>query len=430
MKNRADCRETDDGSYVITGGRPLYGEVEIMSAKNSLLPLIACSVMTEGEVFLSRCEPTSDAENMLGILRSLGGICRFENGGIYIDGRPISGCEVGCGPAGKLRSSVFILGPLIARLRRAEICYPGGCDIGPRPIDLHISGLRALGADVREDGGRVLCDGRNLRGGRVELPFPSVGATENLMMAAARAPGHTVILGAAAEPEIADLQNFINACGGKVRGAGSRRIEVDGVSSLHGASFDPSGDRIAAGTYLIAGAMCGGEVTVRGVDSSHLCRLTEKLRAAGARVTERTDGVTVSGDGELHSPGKVETGPYPGFPTDLQSPVTALCACAKGTSYIIENLFENRFRAAQQLIKMGADITVCGRAATVRGRRLYGADVIAEDLRGGAALVLSALKAEGRSVVSGLSHIRRGYYDFAGRLASLGADITVCNKIT
>lgn len=421
MKNPVGRDGTD--KYVIRGGNKLFGMTEIMSAKNSLLPLIACSVMTKGEVFLSRCEETSDARNMLAIVNSLGGKCRFENGGIYIDARGVRKYKVGPELTGRLRSSVFILGPLIALLARAEICYPGGCDIGPRPIDLHTGGLRSLGVEIDEDGEHIICDGKDLRGGTVVLPFPSVGATENVMMAAACAKGHTVIRGAAAEPEIVDLQNFINVCGGSVRGAGSSRIDIDGTDSLHGAVFRPSGDRIAAGTFMIGCAMCGGEVTVRGADPSYLAEVTGMLRRSGATVTERTDGATVSSDGMLRAPGRIETRPYPGFPTDLQSPATSLAAVAGGTSYIIENMFENRFRHIPQLRLMGADITVCGRAATVRGRPLHGAEVKAEDLRGGAALVLAALRAEGTSVVSGLEHIDRGYFDFSGKLAALGADI-------
>ncbi len=408
--------------YIINGGRALFGETEIMSAKNSILPLIACSAMIDGEVYLSRCERTSDSENMLNIMRSLGGRCRFADGGIYIDCRGLSRCRLGAELTGRLRSSVFILGPLLARTGRAEICYPGGCDIGPRPIDLHIYGLRMLGAEITESDDSVTCRG-NLRGARIELPLPSVGATENIIMAAARAEGRTVLCGAAAEPEITDLQNFINACGGRVHGAGTRRIEIEGVRRLHGTSFTPSGDRIAAGTFMTACAICGGEVTVTGVNPAHLASVTDALRRAGAEVEERTGGATVRAVGRPRAPGRIETKPYPGFPTDLQSPFTALAACAKGTSYIIENLFENRFRHIPQLIKMGADITVCGRAATVRGKKLHGAETEAEDLRGGAALVLAALGAEGSSAVSGLRHIDRGYYDFCGRLSALGADI-------
>lgn len=418
MKN-----EPQSGAYVIDGGFKLYGETEIMSAKNAVLPIIACCAAVRGEVRLGRCEQTSDAMAMLDILRSLGGKCRFEGTDIYIDCRELDKHTVNRSLTSRLRSSVFILGPLVAALRKAEISYPGGCDIGVRPIDIHTSGLAALGVKLTEDGDKIVCDGRGLHGGETVLPFPSVGATENLMMAAMLCRGRTIIRNAAQEPEIADLQNFINACGGRVRGAGGKVITVDGTDSLHGTDYVPIGDRIAAGTFLIGGAMCGGEVTVKGADPSHLGSLTELLLAAGAEVTEYTGALTVSGNGKLKTVKKAETRPYPGFPTDLQAPVTAMMAAGEGKGYIIENLFENRFRHVPELRKMGADITVCGRAATVRGRRLHGAVVTAEDLRGGAALVLAALKAEGRSVVKDIYHIDRGYYDFDEKLRELGAHI-------
>lgn len=422
MRNRIPSGETNE-KYIISGGRKLNGEVRIMSAKNSLLPLIACSVMVNDEVFLSDCERTSDAENMLDIVRGLGGKCHFDNGGICLDCRHINGHKTNAELTGKLRSSVFILGPLLSRMHRADICYPGGCDIGLRPIDLHLTGLSSLGVKFTSEGERIAGECTELKGREVTLPLPSVGATENIIMAATMAEGRTVIRGAAAEPEIIDLQRFINMCGGKVSGAGTGRICVDGVNSLHGCSFAPSGDRIAAGTFMIGCAMCGGDVDIIGVDAAHVVSVTGLLRAAGAEITERISGVRVKSSGNLRAPGRIETKPYPGFPTDLQAPMTALAASAKGTSYIIENLFENRFRHIPQLLKMGADITVCGRAATVRGRKLHSADLVAEDLRGGAALVLAALSADGTSTVSGLSHIDRGYYKLDERFRALGADI-------
>ena len=423
MRNHIPSGGTNE-KYIINGGKRLYGEVRIMSAKNSLLPLIACSVMVNGEVFLSDCERTSDAENMLDIVRGLGGKCRFDDGGIYLDCRRVNGHKTSAELTGKLRSSVFILGPLLSRMHKADICYPGGCDIGLRPIDLHLYGLSSLGVQFTSEGERITgecCSG--LKGCEISLSLPSVGATENIIMAAATAEGRTVIRGAAAEPEIVDLQRFINSCGGRVSGAGTGRVCIDGVSSLHGVSFAPSGDRIAAGTFMIGCAMCGGEVDITGVDAAHVISVTRLLRAAGVEVTERTDGIRVKSSGELRAPGRIETKPYPGFPTDLQAPMTALAAGAKGTSYIIENLFENRFRHVPQLLKMGADITVCGRAATVRGRKLHSADVIAEDLRGGAALVIASLSADGTSTVSGLSHIDRGYYRLDEKFRALGADM-------
>lgn len=419
MKN-----QSQGGVYLIDGGYGLYGEIAVKSAKNAVLPIIACCAAVSGEVRIGRCERTSDAEAMLDILRSLGGRCGFDGEDICVDCRGLDRHTVNRGLTSRLRSSVFILGPLVARLRKAEISYPGGCDIGVRPIDIHTGGLAALGVRLTEDGDKIVCDGRGLHGGETVLPFPSVGATENLMMAATLCDGRTTIRNAAQEPEIVDLQNFINACGGRVRGAGGRIITVEGVGSLHGTEYVPIGDRIAAGTYLIGATMCGGKVAVKGANPSYLGSLTAQLTAAGAEITEYTDAVEVTSDGNVRTVRKIETRPYPGFPTDLQAPATAMMASGEGKGYIIENLFENRFRHVPELIKMGADITVCGRAATVRGRSLHGAHVTAEDLRGGAALVLAALKAEGRSTVSDIYHIDRGYYGFDEKLRSLGAHIT------
>lgn len=409
--------------YVIEGGSRLNGEVDVLSAKNAVLPIIACCIMIGDEVVLHNCERLTDIENMLRIINSLGGVYSFEGSTLTVDCRRLGKHTVGKGLSGCLRSSVFILGSLLSRLGFAEISYPGGCDIGLRPIDLHLDGLKCLGVRLTEDEEKITCDGSVMHAGSVVLAFPSVGATENLIMAAALAPGRTVIHNAAAEPEIVDLQNFINTMGGNVHGAGGGTIVIDGVKALHGGHYTPIADRIAAGTYLIGGAMCGGSVTVRGINSAFLLSLTEKLRAAGAVVTEHTDAVTVESTGSLKMLRKVETQPYPGFPTDLQAPVSAMMAASKGRGYIIENLFENRFRHTRELKKMGADIVVCGRAATVRGCRLHGANVVAEDLRGGAALVLAALKAHGASEISGLHHIDRGYFKLEEKIAALGGRI-------
>ena len=409
--------------YIINGGKKLHGVVDVMAAKNAVLPIIACCIMIKDVVVLKGCERLTDVENMMRIIKNLGGRCDFDSNDLIIDCKKLSRHSVSHELTGALRSSVFILGPLLSRLHRAEISYPGGCDIGLRPIDLHLEGLKNLGVKLSEDEEKISCDGRNIHSGIISLAFPSVGATENLIMAATLASGRTVIRNAAAEPEIIDLQNFINAMGGNVHGAGSGVVIIDGVSSLHGGVYSPIRDRISAGTFLIGGAMCGGKVTVRGIRSDWLFSLTEKLRLAGAVVTEKLGEITVESDGALRILRKVETQPFPGFPTDLQAPITAMMSASKGRGYVIENLFENRFRHTRELKKMGADIIVCGRAATVRGAKLHGANVIAQDLRGGAALVLAGLKAEGKTEIIGLEHIDRGYYNFEEKITSLGGDI-------
>ena len=409
--------------YIIEGGRPLRGEINVSSAKNAVLPIIACCAMIKDMVVLHDCELLSDVENMLGIIKSLGGKYEITGDSIVIDCKGLHFSAVNHELTGALRSSVFILGPLLARFRRAEISYPGGCDIGLRPIDLHLDGLKKLGVIIDEDNEKLRSDGRRLHAGNVTLAFPSVGATENLIMTATLTEGRTVLKNVASEPEIVDLQNFINAMGGNVHGAGTSTITVDGVKRLHGGTYSPIRDRIVAGTYLIAGSMCGGKVTVHGISSDWLTALTEKLRYAGVKITERPESITVESNGSLRMINKIETKPYPGFPTDLQAPITALMASSIGRGYIIENLFENRFRHVAELIKMGADITVCGRAGTVRGAHLHSAQVRAEDLRGGASLVLAGLKAEGKTEIMGVHHIDRGYYKLEEKISLLGGKI-------
>lgn len=408
--------------FVINGGNRLNGEIKVCAAKNTVLPLIACSILIKDAVILENCEPLTDVLAMLKIIKSLGGEYSFEGSLLRINCKKASGRVVGAPLTTSLRSSVFVLGSLLSRGKYAEISYPGGCDIGVRPIDIHLDGLRSMGVKVTEDDNKIICEGKP-HSATVLMAFPSVGATENLIMAAALTEGRTVLHNAATEPEIVDLQNFINAMGGKIHGAGTGTIIIDGVKALHGGRYKPISDRIVAGTYLIAGAMCGGEVTVRGIRSEYLISLTEKLRASGATVTERPESISVESDGNTRMLRKVDTQPYPGFPTDLQAPIMAMMASSKGRGYVIENLFENRFRHTVELNKMGANIIVCGRAATVKGGELHGAKLSAGDLRGGAALVLAALKAKGQSEIVGLHHIDRGYFEMENKIATLGGDI-------
>ena len=315
-----------------------------------------------------------------------------------------------------------MMGSLITRFGRATVTYPGGCEIGLRPIDLHLKGLRRLGVEIREEHGRIDCDGRRRHAGDVLLDFPSVGATENLMMAAVLTKGETIIRNAAREPEIVDLQGFINAMGGKVSGAGSSIVRIRGVDSLHGAAYRPIADRITAGTLLAAAAMTGGEIALDGFSGDSMDAVLAKLREAGCLINESGDGLTLSAPRRLRAV-DVFTQPYPGFPTDMQAQMMALCCVAEGTSIIVENVFESRFSHAAQLVRMGADITVHHRTAVVRGGRLTGARVTARDLRAGAALVLAALAADGMTEVENVSLIDRGYERLEETLAALGARI-------
>lgn len=409
--------------YVIEGGVPLYGEVEIQSAKNAVLPLLAAAVLTEGRVVIHKCPRITDVLNMVQILEELGFATSFLGGDLTIDGAAAANHEIPSALAKELRSSVFMLGSVIARFGRACIAYPGGCDIGLRPIDLHLSGLRRLGVQINEEGGYIDCVCSRLTGAEIVLDCPSVGATENIMLAAVRAEGETLIRNAAREPEIADLANFLNRMGARVYGAGTPTVRIEGVPSLRGVEYTPIPDRIEAGTFLIASAMCGGELVLKNAEAENLTSLIHKLCEISCKIHADNGKIEIQSRGRV-SPKLVETSPYPGFPTDLQAQMMALACICRGSTVVVENLFETRFKHVPELIRMGADITVRGRSAFIRGvPSLKGADVFAGDLRGGAALTLAAISAEGQSSVSDLSHIDRGYSAFEFKLRALGARI-------
>ena len=410
--------------YVINGGNKLYGSVKIQSAKNSVLPILAAAVLTDGKVTITNVPHISDVRNMVKILTRLGCKAEFDGENIIIDSSTADCFEIPSGLAHELRSSVFLLGSLISRFKMAKIAFPGGCDIGLRPVDLHLTGLKRLGVEITEKNGYILCKCEKLTGNEIMLDCPSVGATENIMLAAVKAEGTTVIKNAAREPEIEDLQKFLNAIGAKVRGAGSGTVVIEGVKTLGATEFQPISDRIEAGTFLVAAAMCGGEVQLECAGAENISSLLHKLRENGCNIHIKNDKIILESSRRLTSVKSIETQPYPGFPTDLQAQITALCCICKGQSIITENLFETRFKYVPELRKMGADITVIDRSAFVRGvDRFKGATVVAHDLRGGAALVLAALAAEGRSEVLDISHIDRGYGSFEYKLCSMGGDI-------
>ena len=407
--------------FQIVGGRRLSGELQVGCAKNAVLPILAAALLTDEAVTIEDCPVLVDAYNMLSILTTLG--CRVERRGreVILDASRAENHEMPEQLSKRLRSSIFMLGPLIGRFRRAKVSYPGGCEIGQRPIDLHLKGLRALGVRIREEHGMIECDGAQLRGADVYLDFPSVGATENVMMAAVLARGRTTIHNAAREPEIRDLQNFINALGGRVRGGGSDRVVVEGVKALGGARYRPLPDRIVAGTLLAAAAATRGEVLLRRVIPGDLGAVLDKLRQAGCAVESTQSEIYLRSGAP--APFELSTQPFPGFPTDLQAQFMALACVLPGASVIVENVFENRFAHAAQLRRMGADIFISNRLAVVRGGRLCGANVQAGDLRGGAALVIAALAAEGESRVENVELIDRGYESLEGMLTGLGANI-------
>ncbi len=410
--------------FVIDGGRRLFGELRAQSAKNSVLPLLAASILTEQRVTICGVPMISDVACMAQILREIGAEVLFQGENAVIDSANATEHRISSALTKELRSSVFMLGALLSRFRRAACAYPGGCDIGLRPIDLHLNALKRMDVSIEERDGYILCACDRLKGADIVLDFPSVGATENILLAAALAEGRTTIEGAAKEPEIVDLQNFLNAMGAKIVGAGTDTVVIEGVKKLHGAEFRPIKDRIEAGTYLLACAVCGGEVEVEGVRPDCLGLLLHKLHENGCKIHTKNDKIRITSCGRLKCNRRIETMPFPGFPTDLQAQATALNASAEGCALIVENLFETRYKYVPELRRMGADIEVNGRNAFVRGiPRLHGATVSCGDLRGGAALVIAALGAEGVSDVLDLSHLDRGYSGLSENLKNLGAKI-------
>lgn len=408
----------------IQGGNRLNGTINCPSAKNAILPIIAGAVMTDGDVRIRGCSRLTDTDAMLKILRALGASAEWEEDSVIINCSGLKTDAITSDLTGKIRSSVFILGPLVAKHKRAVMSYPGGCEIGLRPIDLHLYGLRQLGVKISEQNGFIVCDGTLMRSGEVNFDFPSVGATENVMMAASLLGGQTVIRNAAREPEIVDLAQFINAMGGSVAGAGTDTIIVNGVKKLHGCDYQPLSDRIVGGTYLMACAVTGGDITVQNLKPETMRAVIEKLARCGCTVTHGKNFVRVRSSGKIKAIHKIETQPFPGFPTDLQPQIVAMLTKANGCSMMVENLFESRYKYTTQLNKMGARITVKDRVAVIKGvKTLKGAPLIAEDLRGGAALVVGALGAEGESTISGVENIDRGYYHIEKDFSALGAYI-------
>lgn len=410
--------------YIINGGNELYGSVDIQTAKNSVLPVLAATVLTDDKVRILNVPNITDVKNMVKILSCLGCKAVYEGNDLIVDSSCADCYEIPRALAHELRSSVFLLGSVISRFHTAKIAYPGGCDIGLRPVDLHLTGLKRLGVEITEENGYIICRCDKLHGNEIMLDCPSVGATENIMLAAVKAEGTTVIKNAAREPEIEDLQKLLNCMGAKVKGAGSGTVVIEGVKTLNGCEFLPIADRIEAGTFLIAAAMCGGEVELNGAYAENISSLLHKLRENGCKIRINNDKIILENHRRLTSVKSIETQPYPGFPTDLQAQITALCCICRGQSIITENLFETRFKYVPELRRMGADVTVINRNAFVRGvERFRGATVVAHDLRGGAALVSAGLAADGRSEVLDISHIDRGYGSLEYKLRKLGGDI-------
>lgn len=409
---------------IVEKSQPLKGTVRVSGAKNSVLPILAASLLATEKCILEDVPPLRDVDVICEVLTSLGAdVKRVNREQIEIKANHIDNFEAPYELVRKMRASFLVMGPLLARMGKARISMPGGCAIGTRPIDLHLKGFKALGAEITLGHGFVEAKADKLIGSKIYLDFPSVGATENIMMAAVLAEGQTIIENAAEEPEITDLANFLNEMGAQIKGAGTDTIKIMGVEKLEGATHTVIPDRVEAGTYMVAAAMTGGNVLVDNVEAEHLKPVIAKLREVDVEIFEEGNGLRVIASGRP-KPADIKTLPYPGFPTDMQAQFMALLSIAKGTSVVIETVFENRFMHVSELKRMGVDIKIEGRSAIIEGQeKLTGAPVKATDLRAGAALILAGLVSEGRTEVTNIEHIERGYVDIEKKLRGLGANI-------
>ncbi len=409
----------------IRGRNRLEGTIAVHGAKNSALPVLAACVAAEGECIIHNCPDLTDVRATLNILSWLGCSNKKEDGAVIIDSSVVSENEIPDILMRELRSSFIFMGALLARTGRAVMCAPGGCEIGVRPVDIHLLAFEKMGAQVIREDGRIICEAPSgLMGAEINLSFPSVGATENIMLAASTAKGVTYIKNAAREPEIEDLADFLKLCGAEIYGAGDSTIQIVGKERLHGAEFTVMEDRIVAASYLAAAAVTGSSIIVENAVREHLSSVISVFEQSGCVFKSENSRIYIKSPYRLRCMKTVRTMPYPGFPTDCQALVMSMAAAAQGTTIINENIFESRFRHAAELNRMGADITVAGTSAVINGKsRLYGANVSATDLRGGMALILAALSAEGETVIDSVEFIDRGYEKVERDLKLLGADI-------
>ncbi|MCK4308743.1 MAG: UDP-N-acetylglucosamine 1-carboxyvinyltransferase [Candidatus Atribacteria bacterium] len=414
----------DSGKFIITGGKRLEGSVEIAGAKNSALSIMAATLLTKDVCILRNIPHLTDVDTMAAVIRKLGVKVEWRGDNtLYIDSDNFNNYEAPYELVKKMRASILVMGPLLARLKKAKISLPGGCAIGARPVDFHIKGFEVLGAQVEVERGYIKAEVKKLKGDDIYLDFPSLGATENIMMAASLAEGVTKIENAAKDPEIVELGNFLVKMGAKIEGLGTDLIKIKGVKKLNGVEYNIIPDRIEAGTYMIAAAITGGDILIEKINPLLLKPVIIKLEEAGVKIKQKKDSIKVIGPNRINAV-DIKTLPFPGFPTDMQPQFMALTCVAKGTSVIIESVFENRFAHTGDLIRMGADIKVEGHSAIVKGvKKLSAAPVMASDLRGGAALILAGLVAEGTTELSRIYHLDRGYVKLADKLTSLGADI-------
>lgn len=410
---------------LIDGCQRLNGSIEVQGAKNSALPILAATILCNDEVVLHNCPRLSDVDVAIKILRYLGCKAKREGGTLIVDTSTMVRHDIPHDLMREMRSSIVFLGAILAKANKANLSFPGGCELGPRPIDLHLKALNKMGMEIDEYHGELNCTAPDgLYGSKIALSLPSVGATENIMIAATLAKGTTVITNAAREPEICDLADFLNACGAKICGAGEGTIFIEGVEKLKGAQHAIIPDRIVAATYMAAAAVTKGDLFLKHIIPSHLTSITPLFEEAGCELKFEPDGLRISAPVKLSAVKMVHTTPYPGFPTDAQAPFMAMLTLARGTSVFVETIFESRYKHVDELVRLGAKINVHGRVAIVEGTRaLSAARVEAPDLRGGAALVISALGAEGETSIRGLKYIERGYEDIEVCLSSVGANI-------
>ena len=412
-------------SYIIEGGKRLEGTVKISGSKNSSLPIIAACILNIGKTTLYNVPNILDTQMMFKILKILGAKIQKKNNKVIIDTSKIDKYEIPQDLMHKMRSSVIFAGALLGRYRKATFSYPGGCDIGARPIDLHLKSFEKLGIEVKQNYGTIECEAEKIKGEKIHLDFPSVGATENIILASVLAEGTVAITNAAREPEIIDLQNFLNKMGAKVSGAGTDEIQIMGVKSLKDVSYNIMPDRIEAGTFLCIAAASKGNLILESVNPLHISPIISKLEEAECKLEVEKNKIKIVAPKRLKAL-DIKTMPYPGFPTDMQSVFASILTVSKGTSIIIENIFENRYKYIQELNKMGAKVTVEGKTAIIRGtRKLYGTNVKATDLRGGAAMVLAGLIAKGTTKIEDIEYILRGYDELDKKLNNIGANIKI-----
>lgn len=410
-------------NYIIEGGKKLVGETYTSGSKNASLPIMAACVLNSGITKLYNVPNIHDTQMMIEILKNIGCKVKKNQNKVVIDSRNINKFEIPENLMRQMRSSVIFAGAILGKYKKVTFSYPGGCDIGSRPIDLHLKGFEKIGATINQEFGKIVCEAKEIKPAEINLDFPSVGATENIMLASVLSEGTTKIINAAMEPEIVDLQNFLNKMGAKIEGAGSNIIKIQGVKKLKDLSYNIMPDRIEAGTLLCAAAVTGGEITLKKVNVLNIAPILNKLTEAGCAIKLKENEIKLKAPKRLKAI-DIKTMPYPGFPTDMQAIMGGMLVLANGTSVIVENIFENRYKYIQELKKMGAKVNVEGKTAVIKGvKKIYGAKVRATDLRGGASLVLAGLAAKGTTNVENIEYILRGYENLEVKLKNLGAEI-------